>query len=60
MRFIAGRFKNTFSRENLEACLEPLTMDRAEVLSYTPFAGTREHRRRGVGQSVRRQAASTA
>ncbi|MFO1268107.1 MAG: selenite/tellurite reduction operon porin ExtI [Rubrivivax sp.] len=42
LRFIAGRFKNTFSRENLEACLEPLTMDRAEVLSYTPFAGTRD------------------
>ena len=42
VRFIVGRFKNTFSRENLEACLEPLTMDRAEVLSYTPFAGTRD------------------
>lgn len=42
LRFIVGRFKNTFSRENLEACLEPLTMDRAEVLSYTPFGGTRD------------------
>lgn len=42
LRFIAGRFKNAFSRENLEACLEPLTMDRAEVLSYTPFGGTRD------------------
>lgn len=42
LRFIGGRFKNTFSRENLEACLEPLTMDRAEVLAYTPFAGTRD------------------
>ena len=42
IRFIVGRFKNTFSRENLEACLEPLTLDRAEVLSYTPFAGTRD------------------
>lgn len=42
MRFIVGRVKNTFSRENLEACLEPLTLDRAEVLSYTPFAGTRD------------------
>lgn len=42
VRFIAGRFKNTFSRENLEACLEPLTMDRAEVLSYTPFGGSRD------------------
>lgn len=41
-RFIVGRFKNTFSRENLEACLEPLTMDRAEVISYTPFAGSRD------------------
>ncbi|MFC1589636.1 selenite/tellurite reduction operon porin ExtI [Pseudomonadota bacterium] len=41
-RFIVGRFKNTFSRENLEACLEPLTLDRAEVISYTPFAGTRD------------------
>lgn len=42
VRFIVGRVKNTFSRENLEACLEPLTLDRAEVLSYTPFAGTRD------------------
>jgi hypothetical protein len=42
LRFIVGRFKNTFSRENLEACLEPLTLDRAEVLSYTPFAGSRD------------------
>lgn len=37
LRLIAGRFKNTFSRENLEACLEPLTLDRAEIISYTPF-----------------------
>lgn len=37
VRLIAGRFKNTFSRENLEACLEPLTLDRAEVIAYTPF-----------------------
>ena len=42
VRFIVGRFKNTFSRENLEACLEPLTMDRAEVLAYTPFGGSRD------------------
>ncbi|MBL8289554.1 MAG: hypothetical protein JNL85_16355 [Rubrivivax sp.] len=42
LRFIVGRVKNTFTRENLEACLEPLTLDRAEVLSYTPFAGTRD------------------
>lgn len=42
VRFIAGRFKNTFSRENLEACLEPLSLDRSEVISYTPFAGTRD------------------
>ena len=41
VRFIAGRFKNTFSRENLEACLEPLTLDRADI-SYTPFGGTRD------------------
>ena len=42
MRFIVGRFKNTFTRENLEACLEPLTMDRAETLAYTPFGGSRD------------------
>jgi hypothetical protein len=41
-RFIIGRFKNTFSRENLEACLEPLTLDRAESLAYTPFGGSRD------------------
>jgi hypothetical protein len=40
-RFIIGRFKNTFSRENLEACLEPLTLDRGDA-SYTPFGGTRD------------------
>ncbi|HMM46507.1 MAG TPA: selenite/tellurite reduction operon porin ExtI [Thiobacillaceae bacterium] len=42
LRFIVGRFKNTFSRENLEACLEPLTMDRGEVIPYTPFGGSRD------------------
>jgi len=41
MRLIAGRFKNTFSRENLEACLEPLTLDRSDI-SFTPFAGSRD------------------
>ncbi len=42
LRFMAGRFKNTFSRENLEACFEPLTIDRAESIAYTPFGGTRD------------------
>ena len=42
VRFIVGRFKNTFSRENLEACLEPLTLDRAQVIAYTPFGGSRD------------------
>lgn len=42
VRFIAGRYKNTFSRENLEACLEPLTLDRGESLPYTPWAGSRD------------------
>lgn len=42
VRFIVGRFKNTLTRENLEACFEPLTMDRAEVLSYTPFGASRD------------------
>lgn len=41
VRLIFGRFKNTFSRENLEACFEPLTLDRGAI-SYTPFAGTRD------------------
>jgi hypothetical protein len=41
LRVIGGRFKNTFSRENLEACLEPLTLDRS-LMSYTPFGGTRD------------------
>jgi hypothetical protein len=41
MRFIGGRFKNTFSRENLEACLEPLTLDRSDI-SFTPFGGSRD------------------
>lgn len=42
LRFIFGRVKNTFSRENLEACLEPLTLDRSELLAYTPHGGTRD------------------
>ena len=42
VRFIVGRFKNTFSRENLEGCLDPLTLDRAEWLAYTPWGGTRD------------------
>jgi len=42
LRFMIGEFKNTFSRENLEACLEPLTLDRSDLLSYTPFGGTRD------------------
>lgn len=41
VRVLAGRFKNTFSRENLEACFEPLTLDRS-LLSYTPYGGTRD------------------
>lgn len=40
-RFIVGRFKNTFSRENLEACFESLTLDRGDI-SYTPFGGSRD------------------
>jgi hypothetical protein len=42
VRFIAGKFKNTFTRENLEACLEPLTLDRGEIIPYTTFAGSRD------------------
>ncbi len=41
-RFMVGKFKNTFTRENLEACFDPLTMDRAEVLAYTPWGGSRD------------------
>ncbi|MFO7592795.1 MAG: selenite/tellurite reduction operon porin ExtI [Pseudomonadota bacterium] len=42
LRFILGRYKNTFSRENLEACLEPLTLDRGESLPFTPFGASRD------------------
>jgi len=42
VRFIVGRFKNTFSRENLEGCLDPLTLDRAEWLAYSPWGGSRD------------------
>ena len=41
VRFIMGRFKQTFSRENLEACYEPLTLDRNSG-TYTPFGGSRD------------------
>jgi len=39
---ILGKFKQTFSRENLEACLEQLTIDRGEVLPYTPWGSSRD------------------
>lgn len=42
LRFIGGKFKQTFTRENLEDCFGPLTLDRAETLAYTPFGGTRD------------------
>lgn len=42
VRFIVGRFKNTFTRENLEGCLDPLTLDRAEWLAYSPWGGSRD------------------
>lgn len=48
LRLIAGRFKNTFSRENLEACMEPLSIDRAEVISYTPFGAQGGSRDTGI------------
>lgn len=41
LRLIVGRFKNTFSRENLEACLESLTLDRSDA-TYSPFGGSRD------------------
>ncbi len=41
-RFIVGKFKIPFTRENLEDCFGPLTMDRAEVLAYTPFVASRD------------------
>lgn len=42
IRLIAGKFKQTFTRENLEDCFGPLTMDRSEVIAYTPFGGSRD------------------
>ncbi len=48
LRVIVGRFKNTFSRENLEACLEPLSIDRSEVMAYTPFGAQGGSRDTGI------------
>ena len=42
IHFIAGKFKIPFSRENLEDCFAPLTMDRSLVLAYTPFVSSRD------------------
>jgi len=42
LHFIIGKFKQTLTRENLEACLEPLNIDRGEVLPYTPFGPSRD------------------
>lgn len=42
VHFILGKFKQTLTRENLEACLEPLNIDRGEVLPYTPFGPSRD------------------
>jgi len=36
-----GRFKYNFSRENLEACEDPLTLDRS-LFIRAPYAGTRD------------------
>jgi hypothetical protein len=44
-RVNVGKYKNSFLRENLEACENPLTLDRSLFLR-PPFAGTRD---RGVG-----------
>jgi len=41
-QFIVGKFKIPFTREDLEDCFGPLTMDRAEVLAYTPFVPSRD------------------
>lgn len=48
LRLIAGRFKNTFTRENLEACMEPLSIDRSEVISYAPFGAQGGSRDTGI------------
>jgi hypothetical protein len=37
-----GKFKYNLSRENLEACEEPLTLDRS-LFIRAPFVGTRDH-----------------
>lgn len=48
LRLIAGRFKNTFTRENLETCMEPLSIDRSETISYAPFGAQGGSRDTGV------------
>ena len=42
IRLIGGVFKQTFTRENLEDCFGPLTLDRSTGIAYTPFGGTRD------------------
>lgn len=41
-QFIAGKFKEPFTRENLEDCFRPLTMDRSLALAYNPFVASRD------------------
>jgi len=38
---LLGKFKHNLTRENLEACFEPLTMDRS-VFVYTPYRSSRD------------------
>jgi hypothetical protein len=41
LHFVVGKFKHNLTRENLEACFEPLTNDRS-LFVYTPFKTSRD------------------
>jgi len=40
-QMIAGRFKNAFSRSNLEGCAQPITLDRSNYI-YEPYSVSRD------------------
>ena len=42
VRFIVGKFKEPFARENLEDCFGALTLDRSLTLAYNPFVHSRD------------------
>jgi hypothetical protein len=55
VRFVAGRFKNVFTRENLEGCFDPPDPGSRTVAGVHPMGRKPRYRYCNVGQSCRRK-----